>query len=356
MAPILGDPVDLLYLFLGLLGLLVGAEMAVGGSLGLAKVWGWPSWVAGVILLALGTSLPEFFVAVASAPEYPGLALGTVFGSNAINVGGVFGLMLVLQRSEGIPLRDARPATLIALLLGCALAFGAFGGTEVHRLASLGMLALFAAVLWSSLKGGAGNASATSSTLESTGERNGESEFDRDRIDLAEFVVGDGSDASPAPIWRSALLAISGFALLAVASKGFLIGALSLAETLGWGTGFAGFLIAAAGTSAPELFTSVQAMRKGHSGAVFGNVLGSNAFNLLLVGGTTGILARAPIDPVEIHPQLWINLAACAVLALPTIIPRKGGRRTRAGVWGGVVLIVSYVAAAYWIGMGSASV
>ena len=83
MGSILGGPVDVLYLFLGLGGLLAGAEMAVGGSLGLAKRWGWPSWVAGVILLALGTSLPEFFVALASAAEYPGLALGTVFGSNA---------------------------------------------------------------------------------------------------------------------------------------------------------------------------------------------------------------------------------------------------------------------------------
>jgi len=341
--------VDLLYLFLGLVGLLVGAEMAVGGSLGLAKVWGWPSWVAGVILLALGTSLPEFFVAVASAPEHPGLALGTVFGSNAINVGGVLGLMLLLQRADGIPMRDARPATLIALLLGSALAFGAFGDAEIHRLASWGLLVLFVAVLWTSLKGGAASETSAVSVPADASDQS-------DRVDLAEFVVGDGSEDAPAPIWRSALLAISGFALLAVASKGFLIGALSLAEALGWGAGFAGFLIAAAGTSAPELFTSVQAMRKGHAGAVFGNVLGSNAFNLLLVGGTTGVLAQAPIDPVEIQPQLWVNLAACAVLALPMIIPREGGRRTKTGVLGGVLLLLGYVAAAYWIGMGSASV
>jgi cation:H+ antiporter len=342
--------VDLLYLFLGLLGLLVGAEMAVGGSLGLAKVWGWPSWVAGVILLALGTSLPEFFVAIASAPEHPGLALGTVFGSNAINVGGVLGLMLVLQRSDGIPMRDARPATLIALLLGSALAFGAFADAEIDQWASVGLLMLFVAVLWSSLKGGASRPiDGSSASIEDASSDDG-------RVDLAEFVVGEGSEEAPAPIWRSALLAISGFAMLAVASKGFLIGALGLAEMLGWGAGFAGFLIAAAGTSAPELFTSVQAMRKGHAGAVFGNVLGSNAFNLLLVGGTTGVLARAPIDPIEIQPQLWVNLAACAVLALPMIVPRQEGRRTKTGVWGGVLLLAGYVAAAYWIGMGSTSV
>jgi hypothetical protein len=74
------------------------------------------------------------------------------------------------------------------------------------------------------------------------------------------------------------------------------------------------------------------------------------------VGGTTGVLARAPIDPIEIQPQLWVNLAVCAVLALPMLIPRKGGRRTKTGVAGGVLLMVGYVAAAYWIGTGSASV
>ena len=149
--------------------------------------------------------------------------------------------MLVLQRSDGIPLRDARPATLIALLLGSALAFGAFGEAEIHRLASVGLLVLFVAVLWTSLKGSSAGETVVASTSADDANPDG-------RVDLAEFVVGEGSAEAPAPIWRSALLAISGSALLAVASKGFLIGALSLAEILGWGTGFAGFLIAAAGT------------------------------------------------------------------------------------------------------------
>lgn len=331
---------DLLYLFLGLGGLLAGAEMAVGGSLGLAKRWGWPSWVAGVILLALGTSLPEFFVALASAPQHPGLALGTVFGSNAINVGGVLGLMLILQRKDGIPLRDARPESVFALLAGSGLAFLAFGQAEISVASSGLMLGLFGLVLGSSLRGGAATA---------------EEEKPDDKLDLGEFVVGEGEEDAP-PIWRSGLLALGGFAMLALASNWFLKGALSLAEMLGWGTGFAGFLIAAAGTSAPEFFTSIQAMRKGHAGAVFGNVLGSNAFNLLLVGGTTGVLAEVTINPDEIDPQLWTNLVACAVLAVPLLIRRESVGRTKTGVASGFLLIAGWVAAAYWIAVGSGSI
>jgi len=124
---------------------------------------------------------------------------------------------------------------------------------------------------------------------------------------------------------------------------------------MGWGTGFAGFVIAAAGTSAPEFFTSVQAIRKGHAGAVFGNVLGSNAFNLLLVGGTTAFLAEVPIDPAAIRPQLWVNLVACSVLALPLLIRRPGGRRTKTGVTSGFVLMAGYLVAAWWIKQSSAA-
>jgi cation:H+ antiporter len=330
--------VDVLYLFLGLGGLLAGAEMAVGGSLGLAKRWGWPSWVAGVILLALGTSLPEFFVALAAASEAPGLALGTVFGSNAINVGGVLGLMLILQPASGIPMSSAKPATLIALLLGSALAFGAFAEAEAHRLASAGLLVLFVTVLWSSLRGGAADAAESGPPA------------DGQNVDLAEYVVGEGTVEQPAPLWRAGGQALLGFVLLAVASNLFLEGALGIAETLGWGAGFVGFLIAAAGTSAPELFTSIQAVRKGHAGAVFGNVLGSNAFNLLLVGGTTGVLAQAPLVPEEIRPQLWINLVACAVLVMPLLLRRGDGPRSPLSVAAGFVLVGAYIATAWWMG------
>lgn len=330
---------DVLNLLIGLGGLLLGAEMAVGGSLGLAKRWGWPSWVTGVILLALGTSLPEFFVALASAAEYPGLALGTVFGSNAINVGGVLGLMLLLQRPEGIPMRDVKADTLVALLAGCGIAFLAFAHDEVSTAWSAALLALFGFVLWSSLKGGADHDPGAPAT--------------EDDVELGEFVMGEGTDEEPAPLWRASLLALGGFALLAVASNFFLDGARGIAEELGWGAGFVGFLIAAAGTSAPELFTSIQAMRKGHAGAVFGNVLGSNAFNLLLVAGTTGVLAQAPINAAAIQPQIWTNLVACAILVVPLLMRGKASGRTSAGVAAGAVLLLAYIAAAWWIGAGS---
>lgn len=319
-------PVDLLYLFLGLAGLLVGAEVAVSGSLGLAKRWGWPTWVAGAILLALGTSLPEFFVALASAPQQPALALGAVFGSNAINVGGVLGLMLVFQTSKGIPIREASPLTLMALMLGSVVAFAVFSAEVVPAWGAAALLGLFVVVL-------------ASSVLFRGSDDEGL----------------DDSDAKASNLWLLLGQAAGGFTLLAFASDWFLTGALALADMMNWGAGFAGFVIAAAGTSAPELFTSLQAVRKGVAGAVFGNILGSNAFNLLLVGGTIAFLAEAPLDPEALRAQLWVNLGACAVLVLPMLIRRKEGRRTKTGVLGGITLLGAYLVAAWWIKQSSGS-
>jgi cation:H+ antiporter len=318
----------ILYLLLGLGGLLLGAEMAVSGSLALARRWGWPSWVTGVILLALGTSLPELFVSAASAPAHPGLALGNIFGSNAINVGGVLGLMLLLQPRQGIPLRDVRLAAVLAVLVGSGLAFVGLSHEVIPTWFGLILLLLYAAILFASLKSG----------------QSGE-------FEVGPLVAGGSEAHPPQSIFPSAGLTIGGFALLALASSWFLRGALGVAEWMQWEEGFTGYIVAAAGTSAPEFFTSVKALRKGHAGAVFGNVVGSNAFNLLVVGGVSSLLAQAPIDPARVSPQLWVNLIACLVLILPFLIPRPGGRRTRTGVVSGAALLAAYLCAAWWIGM-----
>jgi cation:H+ antiporter len=321
----------ILYLLLGLGGLLLGAEMAVSGSLALARRWGWPSWVTGVILLALGTSLPELFVSAASAPDHPGLALGNIFGSNAINVGGVLGLMLLLQPTKGIPLRDVRVAAVLALLVGSLLAFAAFAQATIPGWAGPTFLLLYVAILLSSLRSGKAAP-----------------------FEVAELVAGGSEPHPPQRLFPSAGLTLGGFALLALASTWFLQGALGVAEWLHWDDGFTGYIVAAAGTSAPEFFTSVKAIRKGHAGAVFGNVLGSNAFNLLVVGGVSSLLAAAPINPAMAAPQIWVNLVACLVFLFPFVVHRQGGRRTRTGVASGGILLLAYLVSAWWVGVGQA--
>ena len=109
---------------LGLVGLLLGSHWAVGGSLRLAEKWVWPTWVAGILLLALGTSLPELFVVLGSLPSYPQFAFATVMGSNGFNVGIVLGLLLLLFGDANICSRggSGRWGLLCLLLLGSFVA------------------------------------------------------------------------------------------------------------------------------------------------------------------------------------------------------------------------------------------
>ncbi len=192
-----------LQFFGGLFGLLLGADMAVGGCIRLARRWNLPPWVTGMLLLALGTSLPEFFVGLSASAEHPGLALGTVFGSNAVNVGGVFALMLIFAK-KGIPLREAGIPTTFALVLGSGLAFWAFSKPTPSVVASSVLLGLFAFVIWTTLRDGRRrkNTDPVSSMKES-------------------FLT-------------SLLLAMGGFVLLAFSTTFFVDGALGFADFFGW--------------------------------------------------------------------------------------------------------------------------
>ncbi len=309
-----------LYLFGGLAGLLAGSELAVKGALGLARRLHWPEWLTGILFLATGTSLPELFVSGAAAPAHPTLAVGNVTGSNAFNTGMVLGLMMLVSRGR-VPFAGIGrlPATL--LLLGCLAAFPFFGTPEIPPLGGVVLLAAFALSVGASLRSGHGS------------NRPGEAD--------PPHVVGQLHPA------LQTLLMLGGFALLALASDAFLRGALGVAAGFGWSEGLAGYLIAAVGTSAPELFTSLRAARHGAGGAVVGNVFGSNSFNLLVVGGVVALRARTELDAAYLLPGLVVNLGACAVVALPALVGRLGRRVPAGGRLTGALLVLGYFLAAW---------
>ncbi len=291
-----------LNLVIGLLGLVAGAELAVRGALGLARHWGWPSWLTGLLLLALGTSLPELFVSGLAAPEHPELSYGNIFGSNAFNVGLVFGIGMALVGRKGLPAAGWRGPGAIGLLLCSVLVLVVLrGGGEAPKWLGLALLAGYATIVRNALRGG--------------------------WIETADLE----REVEPNPGLKGVVM-IAGFALLAWASNRFLAGALVVADDLGWSDGFAGYLIAAIGTSAPELFTSFQAVRHGHPEAVYGNVLGSNVFNLLIVGGAVTLLAGAPVAGATVDPQLVVNLTATILLLLLAPLARSGQGCRAAGL------------------------
>jgi len=314
---------DLLLFLAGLAGLLAGAELAVRGSMALAGRWGWPAWMSGFLLLALGTSLPEFFVSLTAAPQHPDLALGNVLGSNAFNVFLVLGLLLAVRGREGVPSGGLSTAA-VGLFAGLAILAGAALGWERGPappfLGGL-LLAGFAASLALGLA----------------------------RRPLAVLETRPGPSRARRPgLGRDAAVALAGFVLLAAASRLFVSGALGLAGRLGWSEGFAGYLVTAVGTSAPELLTSLRAARLGYVDAVLGNLLGSNLFNFLFVGGLVLLVARVPVDSQGLRPQLLANLLSALVLLPPVLAARRVPGRSLYGPGTGLALVLLWAATAWW--------
>ncbi|MFK5956423.1 MAG: hypothetical protein QM477_08280 [Planctomycetota bacterium] len=311
-----------LYLLLGLAGLLIGSDLAVRGSISLAHRWGWPSWVTGLLLLALGTSLPELFICIASAPEHPGLAAGNIFGSNAFNVGIVLGAALLLKGSARLEVHAVRLPTLMPLVFGSLVAFLLVGAPLGVYFLSFLFLVAYAIMI-------------------------------RLSITLRGDDLREDEAAAPSPTVSLPLalaLTAAGFVLLAVASTWFLDGALDIADQFGWKEGFAGFIITAIGTSAPELFTSVRALRLGHAGAVFGNVVGSNAFNLLVAGGFVGLMAEVEVPQEGLQAQVILNFVATTVLLIPAVCTNKNREISIRAYQGmGVLLILGYLGGALWV-------
>lgn len=120
---------------------------------------------------------------------------------------------------------------------------------------------------------------------------------------------------------------VLGLVGILAASQAVLTGALDIAEEIGLAAGFVGVTIVAVGTSLPELVTVVQSARRGESDLVVGNLLGSNLFNSLAVGGLTGMIAAGPVDDVAITTRAVGSMAVVTVLAAAMLI--TGRRVTR---------------------------
>ena len=303
----------LFYLMAGTVAMLVGADYSVRASLKLAQRWGWPDWVAGMLLLALGTSLPELFVSLSSVSEHPEVSLGNLMGSNAFNVAIVLGACLLFIGEKKFEVAKIGWSSLWPLLAGSMFVFLWFQYPPSIFYSSILLIVLYAWVVGKSIK--------TKAEVDD--------------------VLKEAPKTSTASV---GLMCLSGFILLAVASHYFLEGALGVAEELAWKDGFAGFLLAAVGTSLPELFTSLYAFKQGRTQAVFGNVVGSNAFNLLMTGGIVGLFTHQAFDDESSQFMLFVNLGATVLLIAPLSIiklriPISKSLHTLAGL----MLLVCYV-------------
>ncbi|GJQ21232.1 MAG: sodium:calcium antiporter [Bacteroidia bacterium] len=305
------DASTLALFILGLLFLIGGAEILVRGASRLASAFGVSRLVIGLTVVSFGTSAPEFAINIRSA--FSGnveLALGNVVGSNIFNVLFILGLtaaitpLVVAAQLVKIDVPLMIAVSLLMLLLGLD---GVIGWVD-------GILLTGGLVFYTSW-------SIHQSRKESKREERRE---ERDR----------------ASILRNAGLVAAGLALLVLGSRWLVKGAVEFASALGVSELIIGLTIIAAGTSLPEVATSVMAALRGEKDIAVGNVVGSNIFNILAVLGITGIVAPEGI-PVP-QPALAFDIPvmiAVAIACLPVFF-----HENRIDRWEGGVFFAYYIA------------
>ena len=279
----------------GLLLLIVGAEALVRGASRLAAALGVSPLIIGLTVVAFGTSSPELAVSIKAAVSgQADIALGNVIGSNIFNVLFILGLSALvapLVVSQQLVRLDV-PVMIGLSVLVLALALDGTLGRMEGLLLVAGLL-LYLAFL------------ARQSTRESAAVRD---EYAREYDHLA------GANG-----WLvNAALVIGGLALLVLGSRWLVDSAATAARYFGVSELIVGLTIVAAGTSMPELVTSVIAALRGERDIAVGNVVGSNIFNLMGVLGVAGLLAPGGIavSPAAIAIDLPV-MVAVAFACLP---------------------------------------
>ena len=299
--------IQVLILIAGFLLLVKGADWFVDGAASLAERMGIPQLVVGLTIVAMGTSMPEAAVSIASAlKNNPEIAIGNVVGSNTLNILLILGLTALIHpiRIQRSTIRYEMPFMIAVTLL--LTAFG-ISGSRISRTEGVifwGLFILyFVYLFWLSrnhrkqgtedLKDSAasGITAASVSAEESVETKGGKQQKHSILWYLAEILIGGAM-----VVWGSDLV---------VDSATVLAGMFGLSDRM------IALTIVAFGTSLPELVTSVTAARKGNADLAVGNVVGSNIFNILMIIGTVAL-----IRPIPFADAFYLDLGAAIISAV----------------------------------------
>jgi cation:H+ antiporter len=298
-------------------GLWIGAHWLVGAASRLAGAAGVSPLVIGLTVVAFGTSAPEIAVSTVAALEGNGdIAVGNVVGSNVFNLGVILGCVAILapfRVTETMVRRDA-----VAMAGATAVAMAILANMVLTRVEGVVLLALLASYF-----GALGLA------------------VRRSNGDAVEDVPTDANANGGRRSNRGVelLRLFGGLALVAGSGRVLVESATTIALSVGVSTWLVGVTIVAAGTSVPELVTSIVATRRDEVAIAAGNVIGSNVFNLLGVLGLAAVVRPITVDPAVPGSLVWLGV----LTAIAAIVLATGRRLTRPE---GVVLLA--IAAGYW--------
>ncbi|WBQ11876.1 calcium/sodium antiporter [Hyphomonadaceae bacterium BL14] len=324
----------ILMVTIGIVLLLVGGDVLVRGATAMARKMGVPPLIVGLTVVAFGTSAPEMVVSVAAAIQgAPGLAYGIIVGSNIANILLVLGVAALfaplVTRAPGVRTNTAIAVVLTAVFIALGLN-GEFGLREGWVL--IGAIILY--VLW--LAWSATRPKAADDPL------------------LSEMTDVDNMDGLPRTALMITVFLIVGLVLLPLGAHFVVSNGSVFARQLGISEAVIGLTLLAVGTSLPELATAIVAAVRKQAAMAFGNIIGSNIFNIAAVGGLTAVSAHlagasVTVDAIFLRFDFWVMAAAMLAGAVFVFTQRPIGRVAGIVLSGGYA---AYLAALVYIHLG----
>lgn len=260
----------------GLVFLVWSADRFIVGASLVARHFGVPPLLIGMVIVGFGTSTPELAISVLAALQgNPGLALGNAYGSNITNIALILGVTAILcplaVHSRVLP-RELPILASVTILAAMQIYDG-----KISRPEAVLLLIIFGGLMgWAVRQGMAENPDALGSETKNELE------------------------SRKMPIGRALFWLVLGLLLLITSSRVLVWGVVEIAQAFGVSDLIIGLTIVAVGTSLPELASSILAMRKGEHDIAVGNVIGSNLFNTLAVVGIAGA-----IHPMQVGPDVF---------------------------------------------------
>ncbi|SEO78043.1 cation:H+ antiporter [Salinihabitans flavidus] len=308
----------------GLVLLILGGDLLVRGAVQVAERLGVSPLVIGLTLVGFGTSMPELVTSVQAAlAGSAGIAYGNIVGSNIANIlliVGVSSILFPIAIASSALRRDA----MVMLAVATVFAAVAFVMPMGRMLGAVFVLAL-ACYIYLALR------------QERTSSDHGAVYDKGAALEATDPGVTPGRQPARG-LLLPVLLAVGGLVLVILGGSFLVKGAVGIAQIFGIPETVIGLTIVAIGTSMPELVTSVVAAVKRQSDVAFGNIVGSNIYNILGIGGTTALIAPTRVPDAIVR---FDNLLMVGVTLLLVIFAATGLRIAR---WEGVALLAGYCA------------
>ena len=303
-----------LFIVIGFVALVKGADWLVDGASSIAKRFGISDLIIGLTVVAFGTSMPEFVVNMVSVGHgTTDLAITNILGSNIINTFVILGVTALVypivsqkhSRNFDIPLSIVAGFIVLTLVIFSA-PFESFKG--ISRIGGVVLLIFFAFFLYDAFMHAKN------------------SDPEEESVSAREMTAG-----------KAVALILVGLVGLAIGGELIVDGAVDLAARMGVSEAVIGLTVVALGTSLPELATSVIAAHKKNTDIAIGNVFGSNIFNVFFVLGTSAV-----VRPLPAYPNIELDAVMAALGSIVVWLVLRTNKERILKRWGGALLLLIY--------------